>query len=373
MRSLEVGALRRWGVVLAIVLIAIVVASVGLIAARRYLWYVPTTTTTTTTLHLTYIQPPKLSSSLSSFLEKECGKAYGLLVLIYLRTPPSKEYQNAMKSIFDQIVHKWTKYSGNLTLCTISLSSLEKLGLKIDAFVFPTIAVTIDKEISKQFARAFNTVDGLLVAKPELTSLIYLRLMNYMPLSSIPVETDRMPELNSDIPMIGSPSARYVLFIYEDDHCPFCAKFYNDTLPMLLKLVKEGKLAIVFKNLIVHAISREQHYYLEAMYLATHNATAYFEAMKIIYLKYILKDREVTLDQVLSLIKNLTGLTRTQLDKYLNKAREVVEMDSREAAQYGIMGTPGFVLWDRERGYGIIFIGYRNPEQMESLLHKVGA
>jgi len=367
--------LRRWGVVLAIALVAIVVASVGLIAARRYLWYVPTPTitTTTTTLHLSYVQPPKLSSALSSFLEKKCGKAYGLLVLIYLRTPPSKEYRTAMRNIFDQIVHRWTKYSGNLTLCTISLSSLEKLGIKIDAFVFPTIAVTIDKEISKQFAKAFNSVDGLLVAKPQLTSLIYLRLMNYMPLSSIPVETNKMPRLDSATPVIGSPSARYVLFIYEDDHCPFCAKFYNDTMPMLLKLVKEGKLDIAFKNLIVHSISLEQHYYLEAMFLATHNATAYFDIMRTIYLKYILKGDEITLSQLLSLIKNVTGLTKAQLDKYLNKAKEIVRSDTAEAASYGIMGTPGFVLWDRERGYGIIFVGYRNPEQMENLLHEVGA
>jgi protein-disulfide isomerase len=50
--------------------------------------------------------------------------------------------------------------------------------------------------------------------------------------------------------VIGSPMARVTLVEYADLQCPYCGKWAQETLPVLIKeYVRTGKLRIVFKGL----------------------------------------------------------------------------------------------------------------------------
>ena len=77
--------------------------------------------------------------------------------------------------------------------------------------------------------------------------------------------------------------------------------------------------------------------------------------------------KAIDMDLVKELVKEYMGvyINSTQL---LERASEVVDSDTREALYYGIGGTPGFLIWDRERSYGIVFAGFRPPDAFLEVL-----
>lgn len=178
-------------------------------------------------------------------------------------------------------------------------------------------------------------------------------------------------------PIYGLPNARYYLFIYEDIYCPYCAKFYVETIPEISNLIANGTIAIIPKNLIVHSGVEPIHRYLIAVYLESRNASAVFKVIEILYKQvydYSFKDQSIGLpdmEQVRNIVKEIVGVD-PNVEQYNDTISKILLEDSSEAVEnYWIYGTPGFVLWDREKGYGIIFVGFRSSSDIISIINSI--
>ncbi len=380
---------KRLGMlVVAAVLIGIVVASVILIVARGRLWswsypttQISTTTTVTTSVNYVSLQGPK--GFIEELLKRECGKSTNLIVLLYLKTKPNASFVNMVKDLFGEVLSKYARLSGSTSVCLVNVSATPRLAKEVKSKAYPVVALALRGSIAEDLYKLFNDVDGLLIAKEALSSYLLSRLTQYIAYEQIHVETNVEPRIDNATPILGSRNAPVYLFIYEDTHCPFCALFYHESMNALLKLVKEGKLTIVFKNLIVHPESRLQHVYIEAAYLATRNATMVLEVMKNIYEKlydlcFVKKkcyenivDKTISDASVISLIEKYGKIRISALNKYLNASSKVVDEDSAEALSYGISGTPGFLIWNRVKHYGLVVVGVHSAKEMEKLIERV--
>src|SRR5215213_6696082 len=57
------------------------------------------------------------------------------------------------------------------------------------------------------------------------------------------------------LPALGSQDARVVLIDFSDYQCPFCGRFYRDTMPQLdREYFKTGKVKYIFRDLPLEAI-----------------------------------------------------------------------------------------------------------------------
>jgi len=369
--------------IFAIIVVGIVVASAILIIARRNLWTVPTVTYTTT-----YTAPKEEFEKLvgpqgaaKSILDKYCGKNSNLIVVFYLRNKPNSTYIDMVKMLFTRLLSRYARISGGIETCLIRSSSAAPILSGLNVYSYPLIALALKGEVSKELLKIFRDVDGLLISSRSLHYYLLSQLSQYIMYEDIPVETEIQPSIRNDVPVIGSKDAPVYLYIYEDVHCPYCAWFYNETLPKLMPLVEKGVLAIVLKNLIVHSESFKLQEYIEAAYMATHNPDAVLKIMKDIYAKvydlcFIEKEcgnvpKVINESYVLNLIKTITGISLKELNMYLNKSKEEIVRDTNEAIDYGISGTPGFIIWNRSSKYGLVIVGMHDPQSMTKLIDYV--
>lgn len=368
-------------IIFAVIVVGIVVASAVLIIARRNLWAPATMTYTVTTPREQYEELSGPQGEAKSILDEYCGKSHNLIVIFYLKNKPNATYVNMVKTLFTRILSRYAKLSGEISTCLISSSKATPILNKLSIYSYPVVALALRGMVSKDLLKVFNNVDGLLVSSRDLHYYLLSQISQYIMYEDIPVETEVQPSLIGGVPVIGSKNAKVYLYIYEDVHCPFCAWFYNETLPKLMPLVRKGVLAIVLKNFIVHPESLKIQEYIEAAYMATHNSEAVLKIMEKIYsrvydLCFVKKRCEevpklINASYVLGLIKAITGLSIDDLNKYLNKSKEEINRDSREALSYGISGTPGFVIWDKVSRYGLVVVGMHSPSSMSKLIEYV--
>ena len=170
-----------------------------------------------------------------------------------------------------------------------------------------------------------------------------------------------------DHPSIGNGPVH--IAVLEDFECPFCARFYNNTLPYLEKLAREGRVTIHFYDLLIHQNIIDLHAKLLCLYNKTGNATLYLEYAKRIYraLLEAQKARNFTLYQ--DALKRIEG----EVDKMLGgencgKAREVVLNETHRFLAMGLRGTPTFILWRDGGDKAIYAVGYRDKTFFEKAI-----
>ncbi len=154
-------------------------------------------------------------------------------------------------------------------------------------------------------------------------------------------ENPLKPEINKSMASIGSDDAPIVLVEYSDFECPYCKKGY-DTVNQLLERY-EGKIKFVYKHLPLS-------FHAQAL-----PAAQYFEALKLQSDKLAFAFHDKIFDNQQSLrkgekfLKELAKQVGADMNKLAKDIKsEVVQKriaeDQAEAAQFGIQGTPGFVI-----------------------------
>ena len=68
-----------------------------------------------------------------------------------------------------------------------------------------------------------------------------------------PSANDPQPVVKADLkedgdPAIGDKNPPVIIYEYSDFQCPFCQRAFQQTYPEILKLVKEGKVRLIFKD-----------------------------------------------------------------------------------------------------------------------------
>ncbi len=338
--------------------------------------------TTSPTITVSTTNPLSLSEKAEHAVTKLCrGAKNNVLLIVYLKHEPESNFVKTIARFLESFIRSRSGnlVAVNLTPCVVALEDLEKAGIELGDLrknIYPLLAI-VSREASKLvFLRNMSVdIEGIMFFNKYVLRGLYSQISVIG--DRVPIETIIEPHTDpEDTPIIGNKNARFYVYIYEDAYCPYCAIFYNETLPELEKLIENGTVALVLKNFIVHEHVKEFHVYIEAAYMETQNARGALEVMYSIYLKLlkILRSGEeediekvIDMDLVKKLVREYMGVAidSTQL---LEKAREVVDEDTREAVNYGIGGTPGFVIWDREKGYGIVFAGYRPPDAFLEIL-----
>lgn len=151
-------------------------------------------------------------------------------------------------------------------------------------------------------------------------------------------------------PYIGNPNAPVTLAYWFDFQCPFCKRFEQQSLPTLVdRYVKTGKLRIVFKdfqflgpdsqdaglaaNAIWELYPNQYEEWQNAMFGAQDGENSGFG----------------NLDSVLALIRDkVPGINADKVAARVNEKRTAYQQeldgDRAEGSQFGISGTPGFVI-----------------------------
>jgi len=350
-----------------IVVTALVAASVlaAYIVVSNYLW-----------------KPPAMSTS-DSFIPicSDIANLDNAVVLVYLYNTPKGVLSFAEQTInvSNFLVNQLPKQlfgSALDRICAVQLSTLAGLGALSDSLsnytLYPVIMV-VSRNIAAQIASGAlqqwinytYIIDGRFVLLTDAAqSAIYSGTQMTIIGDLLPIETLKKPSISELTPVKGSPNARFVLFVYEDLHCPYCAKLYSETLSKLEDLVNSGILAIAHKNLIVHSEVVDLHRLMISVYVYSRDPQTFFRIVSEAYSRFE-KTGSLTSDDLKNIISKYYDLSNISVISDVDK---ILSEDAAEAQMYGILGTPGFVLWDNKLNYGVVFVGFRGANQIISLI-----
>ena len=150
-----------------------------------------------------------------------------------------------------------------------------------------------------------------------------------------------VPVIRKDESIRGTKGAPITVVEYSDFECPFCTRGY-DTVTQLLEKYK-GKVQFVYKHLPLsfhpNAIPAAKYY--EAIRLQNEKKAFAFHD-EIFKNQRKLKNGEKFLK---GLAKKLeVNMSRLKKDLNSPKVMARIQEDQKEAAKFGIQGTPGFII-----------------------------
>ena len=155
--------------------------------------------------------------------------------------------------------------------------------------------------------------------------------------------------------MLGRADAPLTLVEFADFQCPFCERFFSNTLPQIQKsYVDTGKLNLVYKHFPladVHPNAREAANAAECA-----NAQGKFWPYHNILFANQTQWAEQRASQVASTFKKYAsdlGLNSVAFNSCLdsNKYPSTIDKDSQQASTYGVLGTPTFYIGNDKSGY----------------------
>ena len=142
-------------------------------------------------------------------------------------------------------------------------------------------------------------------------------------------------------PFRGSQNARVVLIEFSDYQCPFCGRFYRDTLPQLDKAyVEAGKIKYVFNNLPLEELHSSAFRAAQAVECA-------FDQGKFWELhNRLFANPNALAPSDLAIQAKASGLDVAQFNQCLEsgKTSAVVRASIEMAESIGIQATPTFVV-----------------------------
>ncbi|MGM5483393.1 MAG: DsbA family protein [Nanobdellota archaeon] len=138
----------------------------------------------------------------------------------------------------------------------------------------------------------------------------------------------------------GDKNAPVTIIEWSDYECPFCARFYSQTLSMIeKKYIDTGKAKLVFRDFPLPFHNNAQKSAEAAECAGEQNK--YYEMHDLLFEKGV--------DGGVSSYKEYAssiGLDRNEFDQCLDSGRmkEEVQKDMADGSKLGIQGTPGFMI-----------------------------
>ncbi len=156
-----------------------------------------------------------------------------------------------------------------------------------------------------------------------------------------------MKALADDDPFMGDKDAPVTVIEWSDYECPFCKRFWSDTLPQLKsQYIDTGKVKLVYRDFPL-SFHQNAHIEAEAAECAKDQGgdTAYFKYHDEIFKRTTSNGQGITVDQLPVIAKDI-GLDVNKFNTCLNsgKFKSEVDKDISDGSAAGIQGTPGFVI-----------------------------
>ena len=143
-----------------------------------------------------------------------------------------------------------------------------------------------------------------------------------------------------DDPVKGSDNAPVTIIEFSDFQCPYCGKFYEETLPQITETyIETGKVKLVFRDFPLNF-----HQYAQK---ASEAAECADEQGKFWEYHNILFENQdaLTIDDLKQYASDL-NLDTEQFNECLDsgKYEEEVKSDMEDGSSYGVSGTPAFFI-----------------------------
>ena len=158
-----------------------------------------------------------------------------------------------------------------------------------------------------------------------------------------------------DDPFKGNPNAPVTIIEFSDFQCPFCLRFYDQTLPSIMEnYVDTGKVKFVYRDLPLdnlHPNARPAHIAAEC----ADEQGKFWDYHDILFDKQSEWSRlpAADLQSTLTLYATDLGLQSESFETCLksDSIAEEVNKDSLDAARYGATGTPAFFIGNEKDGF----------------------
>ncbi len=144
-----------------------------------------------------------------------------------------------------------------------------------------------------------------------------------------------------DGPMRGDPKAKVTLIEFSDYQCPFCGRFFHETLPQIDKeFLQTGKVRYAMRELPLTAIHPNAQKAAEAAQCAGEQGK-YWQ----MHDKLFQNQKALEVPRLKEYAKGI-GLDNRAFDECLDSGKQAVKIqrDLQEARSLGVNGTPGFFL-----------------------------
>ncbi len=159
-----------------------------------------------------------------------------------------------------------------------------------------------------------------------------------------------------DDPVKGNPDATITIVEFSDFQCPFCKRFHQTTLPLILEnYVDTGKVKFVYRDFPIESLHPNG-----AIPAALASECADEQGMFWEYHDKLFQNQKnwerLGTEEVVNVLKAYAeefGLNTNQFNDCLNSAKylDEVSKDYQEGNSYGITGTPTFFIGNEKSGY----------------------
>ena len=158
-----------------------------------------------------------------------------------------------------------------------------------------------------------------------------------------------------DDPMKGDPDAPLTIIEFSDFQCPFCSRFYEQTLSQIEeKYIDTGKVNFVYRDLpldSLHPNARPAHIAAEC----ADEKGKFWEYHDVLFDKQSEWSNLPSADLQITLTQYATdmGLQSTEFETCLNSQEmaDEVNNDTLDAAKYAATGTPTFFIGTEKDGF----------------------
>lgn len=156
-------------------------------------------------------------------------------------------------------------------------------------------------------------------------------------------------------PLRGDPDAPITIIEFSDYQCPFCARFYVQTLPLIMEeYIEQGKVNLVYRDFPIQSSHPNAMPAAVAAECANEQGK-YWEYHDMLFERQqVWSNLEIgvavaTFKQFATEIELEQGEFDSCLDngKYLEEIRN----DLNDGRDYGVDGTPGFFVGNNQIGY----------------------
>lgn len=144
-------------------------------------------------------------------------------------------------------------------------------------------------------------------------------------------------------PFKGDINAPVTIVEFSDYECPFCARFYSQTLPLLEEeYINTGKVKLVFKDfpLDFHPLADDASIAANCVFEQLGNEK-YFEMHD-----YIFDNQRSLSNNLLNSYAKELGVDETKYNSCIEdpQSKLEVQQDLQEGSQLGVSGTPSFII-----------------------------
>lgn len=157
-----------------------------------------------------------------------------------------------------------------------------------------------------------------------------------------PAQEDQARLVSTDDDYIkGRPDAKITLIEFSDFQCPFCARFYRETLPLIDKeYIRTGKVRMVYRDFPIDNIHKDAEKAAEATQCAGEQGK-FWE----MHDKLFENQKALTVNHLKRYAKEL-GLSVDRFNQCLDSGKyaQEVQKDLMDGQEAGVAGTPTFFV-----------------------------